>query len=253
VQSLAPTLSDASIEWDIRRNLAAFYRIAAYMGWDDLLATHISARLPSDGEVFLINPLGLMFEEVTASNLIKVNGDGEILEPSEHGINQAGFVIHSAVHRVRPEAGCVVHLHTRSGVAVSATQDGLLPLNQSAIILGQNIAFHDFEGIAFDLDEQPRLADDLGQSNVMFLRNHGTLVLGSSIAEAFARTYSVEWSCDVQVRTLGMAAPLYPVAPHAIATVAAQTSGDWLAHYAENLLWPAIVRKVTRLDPNFAD
>ncbi|WP_397590140.1 class II aldolase/adducin family protein [Sphingorhabdus sp.] len=253
MQHVTPANDDEATEWDIRRNLAAFYRIAAHMGWDDLLATHISARLPGDGEVFLINPLGLLFEEVTASNLVKVNGEGQVLGASEYGINQAGFVIHSAVHRARPDAGCVVHLHSRSGVAVSATKDGLLPLNQSAIILGQEIAFHDFEGIAFDLDEQPRLAQDLGQSNVMFLRNHGTLVLGSSIAEAFARTYSVEWSCDVQVRTLGMAAPLYSAAPDAIATVAAQTSGDWLAHYAENLLWPAIVRKVTRLDPNFAD
>jgi ribulose-5-phosphate 4-epimerase/fuculose-1-phosphate aldolase len=248
-----PATADAAIEWEVRRNLAGFYRIAAHMGWDDLLATHISARLPGDGEVFLINPLGLLFEEVTASNLVKVNGDGDILGPSEHGINQAGFVIHSAVHRARPDAACVVHLHTRSGVAVSATKDGLLPLNQSAIILGQDIAFHDFEGIAFDLDEQPRLAHDLGQSNVMFLRNHGTLMLGSSIAEAFARTYSVEWSCDVQVRTLGMAVPLYPAAPEAIATVATQTGGDWLAQYAEKLLWPAIMRKVTRLDASFAD
>jgi ribulose-5-phosphate 4-epimerase/fuculose-1-phosphate aldolase len=240
-------------ELEVRRNLAAFYRIAAHFGWDDLLATHISARVPGEDDAFLINPLGLMFEEVTASNLVKVNGDGEILSDTAYGINRAGFVIHSAVHRARPDADCVAHLHSRSGVAVSATSAGLLPLNQSAMIIARNIAFHEFEGIAFELDEQPRLERDLGTSNVMFLRNHGTLVLGASVAETFARTYSVEWACDVQVRTLGMATPLNPAPPEAIAKVAEQTGGNWLEGYAKGLLWPAILRKVERLDPGFAN
>lgn len=240
-------------EREVRRNLAAFYRMAAHFGWDDLLATHISARVPDEEDAFLINPLGLMFEEVTASNLVKVNGDGEILCDSAYGVNRAGFVIHSAVHRVRPDAACVAHLHSRNGVAVSATEAGLLSLNQSAMIIAQNIAFHEFEGIAFDLEEQPRLERDLGTSHVMFLRNHGTLVLGASVAEAFARTYSVEWACDVQVRTLGMNTPIHSAPPEAIARVAEQTGGNWLEGYAKSLLWPAILRKVERLDPGYAD
>ena len=240
-------------ELEVRRNLAAFYRIAAVFGWDDLLATHISARVPDEDDAFLINPLGLMFDEVTASNLVKVNGDGEILCDTAHGINRAGFVIHSAVHRARPDADCVAHLHSRSGVAVSATSAGLLQLNQSAMIIARDIAFHEFEGIAFDLDEQSRLERDLGRSNVMFLRNHGTLVLGCSVAEAFARTYSVEWACDVQVRTLGMNTALHSAPPEAIAKVAEQTGGNWLEGFAARLLWPAILRKVQRLDPGYAD
>ena len=240
-------------EFRLRQDLAALYRMAAHFGWDDLLATHISARVPGNDDAFLINPLGLMFDEVTASNLVKVNGDGEILGHSAYGINRAGFVIHSAVHRARPDAACVIHLHSRNGVAVSATRAGLLPLNQTALLLGQNIGFHDFEGIAFDLDEQPRLERDLGDKHVMFLRNHGTLVLGSSIASAFARCYSLEWACDVQVRTLGMGTELTPVAPEAIAKVAGQTSGDFMESYAQKLLWPAMLRKMTRLDPGFAD
>lgn len=243
----------SAAERAVRRNLAAFYRIAAHFGWDDLLATHISARVPGEEDAFLINPLGLMFEEVTASNLVKVNGDGEILGDSAYGVNRAGFVIHSAVHRARPDAACVAHLHTRNGVAVSATEAGLLPLNQSAMLVSHGIAFHEFEGIAFDLEEQPRLERDLGTSNVMFLRNHGTLMLGGSVAETFARTYSVEWACDVQVRTLGMNTALHPAPPEAIAKVAEQTSGNWLEGYANGLLWPAILRKVERLDPGFAD
>ena len=246
-------IRETAAEREVRRSLAAFYRIVAHFGWDDLLATHISARVPDEHDAFLINPLGLMFDEVTASNLVKVNGDGEILNDSAYGINRAGFVIHSAVHRARPEAGCVAHLHSRNGVAVSATSEGLLPLNQSAMIIAQGIAFHEFEGIAFDLDEQPRLERDLGKSNLMFLRNHGTLVLGGSVAEAFARTYWMEWACDVQVRTLGMNAQLNAAPPDAIAKVAAQTRGDWLAGYANGLLWPAILRKVRRLDPGYAD
>ncbi|MBC2651648.1 class II aldolase/adducin family protein [Novosphingobium flavum] len=251
-----PAADDLATERRIRRDLAAFYRLAAHFGWDDLLSTHISARLPDapDGsEVFLINPYGLLFEEVTASSLVKINGAGEILEPTPYRINRAGFVIHSAVHHARPDAGCVVHLHTRNGVAVSATRQGLLPLNQSALIVGDDVAYHDFEGVAFDMDEQPRFVRDLGVKHYMILRNHGTLAIGATVAEAFSRIYFLEWSCDVQVRTLAMGAELYPVADEAIAKVPQQTGGEFARRYATELLWPAMLRKVERLDPAFAD
>lgn len=251
--TLAPA-ADRTAELHIRRDLAALYRLTAHFGWDDLLNTHISARLPDeDGEeVFLINPYGLMFEEVTASSLVKINGEGEILEPTPYRVNKAGFVIHSAVHRARPDAGCVIHYHTRSGVAVSATRQGLLPLNQTALIIGQDVAYHDFEGVAFDLDEQPRLVGDLGDRNIMILRNHGTLTIGATVAEAFSRAYFLEWACDVQVRTLAMGADLYPVTDAVIDKVPLQTGGEMGRRYATELLWPAMLRKVARLDPGFA-
>ena len=251
--TLAPAIARTA-ERQIRHDLAALYRLTAHFGWDDLLNTHISARLPDqDGEeVFLINPYGLMFEEVTASSLVKINGEGEILEPTDYRVNRAGFVIHSAVHRARPDAGCVIHLHTRSGVAVSATPQGLLPLNQTALTLGREIAYHDFEGIAFELDEQPRFVADLGTAHVMLLRNHGTLAIGETVAEAFARIYSLEWACDVQVRTLAMGAGVYPVTEDVIDKVALQAGGDFGRRYANGLLWPAMLRKAQRLDPGFA-
>jgi len=252
--TLAPA-ADRTAELQIRHDLAALYRLVAHFGWDDLLNTHISARLPDqDGEeVFLINPYGLMFEEVTASNLVKINGEGEILEPSDYRVNRAGFVIHSAVHRARPDAGCVIHLHTRSGVAVSAMREGLLPLNQTALTLGRNIAYHDFEGIAFELDEQPRFVADLGTADVMLLRNHGTLAIGATVAEAFARIYSLEWACDVQVRTLGMGAQIHRVTKQVIEKVERQACGEFARKYANALMWPAMLRKAKRLDPGFAD
>lgn len=250
-----PTTTARAAERQIRRDLAALYRLAAHFGWDDLLNTHISARLPDEGgeEVFLINPYGLMFEEVTASNLVKINAEGEILEPGPWRVNRAGFVIHSAIHRARPDAGCVIHFHTRSGVAVSATRQGLLPLNQTALIVGQDVAYHDFEGVAFDLDEQPRLVRDLGSSHYMILRNHGTLTIGATVAEAFSRAYFLEWACDVQVRTLAMGADIYPVTSDVIAKVPLQTGGEMGRRYATELLWPAMLRKAERLDPGYAD
>jgi ribulose-5-phosphate 4-epimerase/fuculose-1-phosphate aldolase len=185
-------------ETRVREQLAAVYRIFAARGMDDLIYTHISARVPGDHDHFLINPFGLMYEEVTASNLVKVDLDGTIVE-GEHPINQAGFVIHSAIHALAPDAHCVIHLHTDAGVAVSCQKDGLLPISQFNLFAYGGVAYHDYEGLALDDDEKPRLARDLGSARMMILRNHGTLTVGSTVAEAFFHMYNLERACRVQV------------------------------------------------------
>jgi ribulose-5-phosphate 4-epimerase/fuculose-1-phosphate aldolase len=247
------TLTDtAAQEAEIRRDLAACYRLVAHFGWDDLIATHISARLPVPGEVFLINPYGMMFDEITASSLVKINADGDILEPTPHQVNPAGFVIHSAVHQARPDAGCVIHLHTKDGVATSMIEDGLMPLNQTAMVVAGDIAFHEYEGVAVDLDERERLQADLGAKNLMLLRNHGTLAVGGSVAQAFVRMYFLEWACTVQMRALSTGRALHHADPAVVQKVGARTGGGSEA-FARNLVWPALLRKAYRLDPSFAD
>jgi ribulose-5-phosphate 4-epimerase/fuculose-1-phosphate aldolase len=238
-----------------RRDLAACYRLVALYGWDDLLATHISARICGpDGDTFLINPFGLMFEEITASSLVKVNLAGDLLQDTPYPVNRAGFVIHSAVHGARHDAGCVIHLHTRDGVAVSALSQGLLPLNQTAMIVAPHIAFHEYEGVATDEEERARLAADLGDRRRMLLRNHGTLSVGESIAEAFLQMYMLEWACSAQVRTLGMGQQLHDAAEDAIVKTGElfnQRSDS--SQFAKTLLWPALLRKVDRASPGYAD
>jgi len=235
----------------VRRDLAAAYRLVAMFGWDDLVATHLSARLPGR-ETFLINPFGLLFEEITPACLIEVDLDGNILSPTDWKVNRAGFVIHSAVHAARPDAACVMHLHTLDGIAVSALDEGLLPLNQTAMLLSRDLAFHDYEGVAVELDERERLATDLGTRSVMLLRNHGTLAVGPTIADTFASMYFLETACSVQVRTLGMGRALHPVAPEVVAKVADQrlATGSKLAR---DLIWPALLRKLDRVDPDWRE
>lgn len=248
-------ISDA--EWQVRRDLAACYRLIALFGWDDLLATHISARIPGVTDAFLINPFGLLFEEVTASSLIALDGEGNKLDESPYGVNQAGFVVHSAVHQARHDAGCVMHLHTLDGVAVSALADGLEPLNQTAMLLTGEVAFHDYEGVAVNLDERARLAADLGQRNMMFLRNHGTLMVGATVAEAFYRAHVLETACAIQVRTLGMNRPLTRPSPAAIEATGAKGVGQapdaGRSSYVHDLMWPALLRKLDRINPGYAD
>ena len=242
-------------EMQTRRDLAACYRLVAMYGWDDLLATHISARLPDeDGrECFLINPVGLMFEEITASSLVKINIDGEILQETPYTINRAGFVIHSAVHAARADARCVIHLHTLDGVAVSAMEDGLLPLNQSAIAISRLIAFHDYEGIATNEQERERLVADLGDKPLMLLRNHGTLAAAPTIPLAFLRIYQLEWSCSAQVRTLGLGRKLREASVESIGNTTAIMEAMNLEGYAGSLVWPALLRKLDRTNPGYAD
>ncbi len=245
----APTATEA----EIRVNLAACYRLVALYGWDDLVFTHISARIPGPEHHFLINPYGMMFEEITASSLVKVDMKGEKVGASPFPVNPAGFTIHSAVHEVREDAGCVMHLHTPDGTAVSTSKEGLLPLNQTAQLVAPDLAYHDYEGVALDLDERPRLQRDLGQKNIMLLHNHGTLTVGRTCAEAFLRMYFLERACTMQVRTRMLGGPDadYPTEPGVIEKNAALGRSEGMGSLARQLVWPALLRKLDRLDPGF--
>src|SRR5881275_1023428 len=189
-------------EWKIRVDLAAAYRLVAYYGWDDLIFTHLSARVPGPEHHFLLNPYNLMFEEVTASSLVKVDMNGLPVEPTPFITNPAGFTIHSAIHMAREDAHAVMHLHTPAGQAVSAHNEGLLPLTQTAMLIRGELAFHDYEGVAVDLDERERLVADLGEKNAMILRNHGTLAVGKNVGECFIRLYYLERACQAQIMAL---------------------------------------------------
>jgi len=237
-------------EWAIREDLAATYRLVAMHGWDDMIFTHISARVPGPEHHFLINPYGLLFEEITASSLVKIDVDGNKVMDSPFPVNAAGFTIHSALHMHREDAGCVIHLHTTDGVAVSAQKDGLLPLDQHAMMVTGDLAYHDYEGIALDLDERDRLVVDLGQKNAMLLRNHGTLAMGKNCADAFLRMYYLERACSMQVRALsGNVAPNWPNQG-----VPEKTAGQGAMAFnglVGALAWPALRRKCDRVDPGY--
>ena len=238
-------------EWRLRVNLAATYRIVALLGWDDLIFTHISARLPGSQHHFLINPYGLLFDEITASSLVKIDVDGNKADDSPYPVNPAGFTIHSALHMHREDAKCIVHLHTVDGVAVSSQADGLLPLDQHAMMVTSDLAYHDYEGIALDPGERKRLVADIGQDkHLMILRNHGTLALGLTCADAFARIYFLEKACSIQVRALaGGARPNWPNqgVPERIAETAATAFEGLIG----GLAWPALLRKLDRIDPSY--
>jgi len=240
-------------EAEIRVHLAAAYRLVALYGWDDLIFTHISARIPGPEHHFLINPYGLMFEEITASSLVKIDMAGQKVGTSPYPVNPAGFTIHSAVHEAREDAGCVIHLHTPDGTAVATSREGLQPLNQTAQLVLPDLVYHDYEGVALDHDERPRLQRDLGPHNLMLLRNHGTLTVGRTCAEAFLRMYFLERACTMQVRTriVGTPAEDYPTAPDVIEKNAALARSGGLSTLAEQLVWPALLRKLDRLDPSF--
>jgi ribulose-5-phosphate 4-epimerase/fuculose-1-phosphate aldolase len=195
-------------EWNMRCDLAALYRVVAYYGWGDLLSTHISARIPDDRSKFLINPWGLLFEEVTATNLIKVDEHGNVLDKTEYKINPAGYLIHSCVHVGRPEIDCVLHLHTRDGTAVATQRAGLLPLTQHALVIYDHIAYHDFEGLVLEPTEQKTLLADLGDKRMLILRNHGTLTAGRTVGEAFTLMYRLERACRMQVAAQKTGQPL---------------------------------------------
>jgi len=247
------TDNDGLLEAQLRRDLAACYRLVAHFGWDDLVANHISVRLPGPEHHFLLNPYGMMFDEITASCLVRVDLDGNIIGDSPYTINKAGYVIHSAIHAMRPDAECVIHLHTRDGVAVSMTQEGLLPLNQTAMMIIDQVAYHDYEGPAFDLEERDRLAANLGSKNLMILRNHGTMALGRSVAEAFQRLYHLEWACDVQVRARSMGVPFVEPSPLALGRMNNRPKADALRAYAEERSWPALLRRLDKINPSYAD
>jgi ribulose-5-phosphate 4-epimerase/fuculose-1-phosphate aldolase len=239
-------------ERDIRIDLAACYRLVALFGWDDLVFTHISARVPGEKEAFLINPYGMLFEEITASSLVKVDAHGEKLAPSDWPVNPAGFVIHSAVHAARHDVGCVLHVHTNAGVAVSAQRDGLLPISQIATIAMSSLGYHDYEGIALRDDEKPRLVRDLGDNACLVLRNHGLLTVGATVGEAFVWMYSLQRACEVQLQAQSGGAPLVHVDPRILAGVRANI-GAVTRGMGPSIAWPALLRKLDRLDPHYAD
>ena len=236
-------------EWEVRKDLAAAYRLVALYGWEDLVFTHLSARVPGPEHHFLINPYGWLFDEITASSLIKVDSEGEIVDPgATNRVNPAGFTIHSAVHMAREEAGAVLHLHAPDGVAVSAHKDGLLPLSQTAMLCLQHLSFHDYEGVALNLDERERLVRDLGDKNMMLLRNHGTLSVGRDVGEAFTYMYFLMKAAEIQVRTLNQGEPYLP-SQAAIDTTAEQSQQLGMA---SKLTWPALLRKLERMGSDYA-
>jgi ribulose-5-phosphate 4-epimerase/fuculose-1-phosphate aldolase len=245
---VTPAQADA-LEATIRIDLAAAYRLVALFGWDDLVFTHISARVPGPEHHFLINPFGWMFEEITASSLVKVDLDGQVVGETKEMVNPAGFTIHSAVHDARSDASCVMHLHTVAGTAVSSQEAGLLPLNQTSMLLNGKVAYHDFEGVALDHDERPRLVADLGDKSAMILRNHGTLVTGASVAEAFTTMYFLERSCEMQVAAQG-GGPLR-IPQDAVQDVVEQQS-QGLSMVANRLVWPGLLRRLDRQNPGYA-
>jgi len=237
-------------EWQRRVDLAACYRLVAMFGWDDLIFTHISARAPGPEHHFLINPYGMMFSEITASSLVKVDLHGRKVLDSAYDINPAGFVIHSAVHEARDDANCVLHVHSVNGVAISAQEDGVLPLSQHSIFVLSSLAYHDYEGVALEDDEKPRLVRDLGDKRFLMLRNHGLLTVGRSVAEAFVAMYFFETSCMIQVRAQSggqrlrhIAAPIVDGAPVQLEKV---TKGAGVG-----LAWPALLRKLDKSDPSY--
>ena len=246
--SLRAQVSDA--EWALRTDLAACYRLVALFGWDDLIFTHISARVPWPEHHFLINPYGLLFSEITASSLIKVDLDGRKVADSPHEVNPAGFTIHSAVHAAREDAQCVLHVHSVNGVAVSAQAEGVLPLSQHSIFVLSSLAYHDYEGVALNEDEKPRLVRDLGDRRFLMLRNHGLLTVGASVAEAFVAMYFFETTCMIQVRAQAGGGELIRLSPALVANAQEQfrqvTRGA-----GGTLAWPALLRRLDRENPGY--
>lgn len=248
-----PSLKDkvSPQEWQLRVDLAAAYRLVALYGWSDLVFTHISARIPGPEHAFLINPYGMMFDEITASSLVKVDQHCNKLSDSPFFVNPAGFTIHSAVHEVREDAGCVLHTHTRAGVGVSAQKKGVLPISQQSTFVLSSLAYHDYEGVAFREEEKPRLQADMGDKNFLMLRNHGLLTVGRTIADAFLSMYFFESTCQIQLAAQSGGAELTEVNPLIVQGVAesmkVQTSGMGGA-----FVWPALIRKLDRVDRSYA-
>ena len=247
-----PSLKDqcSEQEWALRCDLAAAYRLVAAYGWSDWVFTHISARVPGPEHHFLINPYGLMFDEITASSLIKVDAQCNILSPTDFPVNPAGFTIHSAIHEARPDVGCVLHTHTKAGVAVSAQAGGVRPISQQSTFVLASLATHDYEGVALRGDEIPRLQANLGDKQFLLLHNHGLLTVGSSVASAFLNMYLFESTCHIQIgaQASGALRELDMSLVHANAAIMQQaTAGQGPA-----IAWPALLRKLHRMGADYA-
>jgi ribulose-5-phosphate 4-epimerase/fuculose-1-phosphate aldolase len=239
-------------EWQTRVDLAAAYRLIALYGWDDLVFTHISARVPGPEHHFLINPYGLLFEEVTASNLVKVDLHGRIVLETPYQVNPAGFTIHSAVHAAREDALCVLHVHTVHGVAVSAQKQGLLPISQQSLFALASIGYHDYEGLALNDEEKPRLVADLADKQVLILKNHGLLTVGRTPAEAFLATYNLQRACEIQILAQAGGAALTPIPGPILAGIARQVVAVTKGMGA-GIVWPGLLRKLDRIDPSYRE
>jgi ribulose-5-phosphate 4-epimerase/fuculose-1-phosphate aldolase len=239
----------ALTETELRIQLAATYRLIDRLGLTDLIYTHISVRLPGAEPTFLINPFGLLFSEVTASSLVKVDLEGNILEDNGYPVNPAGFVIHSAIHAAREDVGCVIHTHSRYGMAVSTLACGLLPITQFSMQFYNQVAYHDYEGVALDLEERQRLVADLGDRKVMILRNHGLLTAGTTIPEAFYLLYYLEKSCEIQLLAQSAGTPLVTPAPDVCQKVTQQLPLNGVGQ----LEWKALVRRLDQTDPSYRE
>ena len=244
------------VEYATRIDLAAAFRLVDLYGWSDMLATHLSARIPGPNEHFLINPVGMMFDEMTASCLVKVDIDGNILSESEFGINPAGYTIHSAVHMGRKDAGCVMHTHTAAGLGVATQKSGLLPLTQMALAVIAQTGYHDYEAPAFDLGERDRLIKDLASNNVLILRNHGLLTVGKTVAEAFVWLFRAERACRFQL-SFQQAGVSPQEIPKEVQRVSIERSKKAISASGHRPIgefeWPALIRKLNRENPGYAD
>ena len=237
-------------EWALRTDLAAAYRLVALHGWDDLVFTHLTVRVPGPEHHFLINPYGFGFDEITASSLVKIGLDGQPVLDTPHPVNPAGFTIHSAVHAAREDALCVMHTHSPNGVAVSAQKDGVLPLSQQSLFVLAALGYHDYEGVALNEDEKPRLVRDLGRNSFLMLRNHGLLTVGASVADAFLAMYIFEAACMIQVRALAGGRELVHI-PEQILAGAAQMARQGSLGLGGKLAWPALLRRLDRANPGY--
>jgi ribulose-5-phosphate 4-epimerase/fuculose-1-phosphate aldolase len=239
-------------EWAVRVDLAAAYRLVHRFGWEDLVFTHISARVPGAAEHFLINPYGLFFDEITASSLVKIDLQGNTVQETPFSVNPAGFVIHSAIHAARHDARCVLHTHTVNGIGVSAQHGGLLPLSQHSMAVLGSLGYHDFEGPALRDDEKPRLVADLGRHHHLILKNHGLLTVGETVAEAFVRMYYLERSCEIQVRAQAGGGELTHVSKDVLdASYATLQSDGGPRRSSAALVWPGLLRRLDRADPSY--
>ena len=246
LQRLKPT-GMAADEWQLRLELAALYRVFDYLGWTEMIYNHITVRVPGPDRHYLINPYGLNYDEVTASNLVKVGLDGVAVDGSKHMVNVAGFVIHSAIHAARDDAHCVIHTHTTAGMAIACKKDGFRFDNFYSAQLSGRLAFHDFEGITTDVGEQERLVKSLGDKNIMILRNHGLLVIGSQVPQTLSQYWSVQRACEVQIAADSLAGPNQPVGQRVIDAIPAQAaffkSGAGTGARSGQLFFDALLRK----------
>jgi ribulose-5-phosphate 4-epimerase/fuculose-1-phosphate aldolase len=242
----------SAAEWEVRVNLAAAYRLVALYGWDDLVFTHISARVPGPGHYFLINPYGMMFEEITASSLVKIDLEGNKVMDSPYEINPAGFTIHSCIHAAREDVSCIVHIHSLNGVAVSAQRDGVLPISQQSLFVLSSLAYHDYEGVALNPEEQPRLVRDLGKKTYLMLRNHGLLTVGPSPADAFLYMYLFESACMIQVRAQSGGKELIQI-PAPILEGIRLAARQVTRGMGGALIWPGLLRKLDRVNSGYQE